>query len=162
MRWESPENKFPKKTYGAYLLRKSANKTNWEEAREKTNWVFSPTRRWASGWKTGVDCCVPPAPTGGATLSTALWSHSPAGRQAKSTGTFLGGEVSCLLGKKWASIHGWYGREARMAQGKASSLTSTCSTALNQLGMGSFSNPSRKRESEKLTLRSMFRGEKGF
>lgn len=28
MHWESPENKFPKKTYGAYLLRKSANKTN--------------------------------------------------------------------------------------------------------------------------------------
>lgn len=43
MCWESPEkkkiSKFPKKTYGAYLLRKSANKTNWEGMREKADWV---------------------------------------------------------------------------------------------------------------------------
>lgn len=29
-RWESPANKFPKKTYGASLLRRSANETSWE------------------------------------------------------------------------------------------------------------------------------------
>lgn len=40
MRWGSPENKFPKKTYGAYSLRKTANKTNWEGMREKADWVF--------------------------------------------------------------------------------------------------------------------------
>lgn len=38
-RWESPENKLLRKTYGAYLLRKSANKTNWEGTREKADWV---------------------------------------------------------------------------------------------------------------------------
>lgn len=32
-RWESPENKFPEKTYGAYSPRRSANETNWGEGK---------------------------------------------------------------------------------------------------------------------------------
>lgn len=104
MRWGSPANKFPKKTYGAYLLRKTANKTNWEGMRGKADWVFQShvevRFRLEDMRGAAVPTQVPdrgaPEPSPTQTAPTSLGPLPTKGRPGKSIQPLLPGVVTCI------------------------------------------------------------------
>lgn len=132
-----------------------------KERRKKMIEFFRPMRRWESGWRTwmGLLCkCMP--------QTKEPPEHSTRGslscrQTSKPIQTLLSGVVTCLtqlvvlwdlisLGVKKGPVENLF---------KPNSLRNTFSTALNSLGMWSLSNPTRKQETENLTLLSVFRGQ---